>query len=241
MTLKKRIVNTTIKRLTRIVCRVDSEQLQHVPEHGPLIIVANHINFIEVPLIYTHLQPRPVTGFAKAETWDNRLMGYLFDLWEAIPLKRGEPDLPALRTAIKALRDGQIIAVAPEGTRSEDGCLQRGHPGVVFLALQSQAPILPIAYHGGEQLGNNIRRLRRTDFHIEVGRPFTINTQGVQVTKQVRQHIADEIMYQLAAILPEAYRGLYSDLENASQDYLQFQPLQHSRNVDKPLAHGSSR
>jgi 1-acyl-sn-glycerol-3-phosphate acyltransferase len=229
MTLQKRLVNTTIKGLTRIVCRVDSEQLKDVPAQGPLIIVANHINFIEVPLIYTHLQPRPVTGFAKAETWDNRLMGYLFDLWEAIPLQRGEPDLPALRRAIEALQAGKIIAVAPEGTRSGDGKLQRGHPGVVFLAQRSQAPILPIAYHGGERLGKNLRRLRRTDFHIEVGRPFTIDTHGVRVTRQVRQKIADEIMYQLSAILPKAYRGVYSNLENASQDFLRFDPpLSHS-------------
>jgi 1-acyl-sn-glycerol-3-phosphate acyltransferase len=223
MTFKKRLVNTTIKNLTRVVCRVDADQFKHVPEQGPLIIVANHINFIEVPLIYTHLQPRLVTGFAKAETWDNRFMAYLFDLWEAIPLRRGEPDLIAIKRAIEVLEDGQIIAVAPEGTRSGDGCLQRGHPGVVFLALRSRAPILPLAYYGGEHIGRNIRRLRRTDFHVKVGRPFTIDASGVRVTKKIRQKIADEIMYQVSAILPTQYRGVYSDLENATQKYLRFE------------------
>lgn len=224
MKVHKRLVDSTIRGLTRIVCRIDKEQLGLVPSKGPLIIVANHINFLEVPLLYTHLQPRPVTGFAKAETWDNRFLAYLFDLWEAIPLRRGEADIRALKKAIEKLKAGHIIAMAPEGTRSEHGKLQRGHPGVVFLALQSNAPLLPVAYYGGEMFNKNIRRLRRTDFHIRVGQPFGIDTRGASVTGGVRQKIADEIMYQLSAILPQQYRGVYSDLENASQDFLRFEP-----------------
>ena len=92
MAIAARVVNTTIKGLTRAICRVDDSQLVHVPERGPLIIVANHVNFLEVPLLFTHLQPRPVTGFAKAETWDNPAMALLFNLWGAIPLERGEAD-----------------------------------------------------------------------------------------------------------------------------------------------------
>jgi len=168
--LRARLVNGAIKGITRLLCRVDDAQLVRVPERGPLILVANHINFLEVPLIYTHLLPRPVTGFAKAETWDNPAMAALFDLWEAIPLQRGEADHSAIRRALKALSEGQILAMAPEGTRSGDGRLQRGQPGVVTLALLSGAPLLPIVYYGGERLRGNLARLRRTDFHIVVGR-----------------------------------------------------------------------
>lgn len=224
MKLQKRLVDSTIRGLTRVVCRIDKEQLGLVPSTGPLILVANHINFIEVPLIYTHLQPRPVTGFAKAETWDNRLLAYLFDLWEAIPLQRGEADIRALKKALEALRAGQIIAMAPEGTRSENGRLQRGHPGVVFLALQANVPLLPVVYFGGEKFKTNIHRLRRTDFHIKVGQPFYVDARDIRVNARVRQKIADEVMYQLSAILPQKYRGVYSDLENASEDFLRFEP-----------------
>ena len=224
MTLTYRVVTSTIKALTRLLCRVDDVQLALVPDRGPLIIVANHINFLEVPLLYTHLQPRPVTGFAKAENWSNPALRPLFDLWGAIPLNRGEADMNALRQALAALEDGRILAVAPEGTRSGRGCLQRGHPGVVFLALRSGAPLLPMVYYGGEHFWRNFTHLRRTDFHIVVGQPFHLDAGGVKVNRQIRQQMVDEIMYQVAALLPPAYRGVYSDLATATETYLRFLP-----------------
>jgi len=222
MTLTGRVVGTTIKRLTRILCRVDDAQLAHVPAQGPLILIANHVNFLEVPLLYTHLQPRSVTGFAKIETWHNPAMGLLFDLYGAIPLRRGEADVAAFRRGLAILEAGQILAVAPEGTRSGHGRLGRGYPGVVMLALRSGAPLLPMAYYGGESFRQNIARLRRTDFHIVVGRPFYLEAGGVKMTRVVRQQMVDEIMYQLAALLPPAYRGHYSNLDVATEQYLRF-------------------
>ena len=220
MSLANSVVSTTIKGLTHILCRIDASELAQVPAQGPLLLVANHINFLDAPVIYTHLQPRPLTGFVKAETWDNPLMGYLFTTWGGIPIRRGEPDRTALRHALEALNAGMIVAVAPEGTRSGDGRLKRGYPGVITLALRSRAPILPMAYYGGELFRGNLSRLRRTDFHIAVGLPFTIETDDEKVTRQVRQEITDEIMYQIAALLPPAYRGEYANLEAATQRYL---------------------
>jgi 1-acyl-sn-glycerol-3-phosphate acyltransferase len=166
--LPERVVNTALKGITRIICRIDDEQLTKVPHQGPLILATNHVNFLEVPIVYTHLQPRTITGFAKAETWDNRPMGFLFDLWEAIPIERGEADLGALRRGLKALEQGQILAVAPEGTRSGDGKLRRGHPGIVLMALKSGAPILPVVVHGGEIFWSNIKQLKRTEVNLVV-------------------------------------------------------------------------
>ena len=222
MTLTYRVVTSTIKGLIRLLCQVDDAQLARVPDRGPLIIVANHVNFLEVPLLYTHLQPRPMTAFAKAETWDHPALRLLADLWGAIPLNRGEADMAALRQALEALEAGHILAVAPEGTRSGHGRLQRGHPGVVFLALRSGAPLLPMVYYGGELFWSNLSRLRRTDFHIVVGQPFYLDASGIKVTREVRQQMTDEIMYQMAALLPPAYRGVYSDLAAATETYLRF-------------------
>ena len=232
MTLTGRVVGTTIKRLTRILCRVDDAQLAHVPTQGPLILIANHVNFLEVPLLYTHLQPRPVTGFAKIETWNNPAMGLLFDLYGAIPLRRGEADVAAFRRGLAILEAGQILAVAPEGTRSGHGRLGRGYPGVVMLALRSGAPLLPLAYYGGESFRQNIARLRRTDFHIVVGQPFYLEAGGVQMTRVVRRQMVDEIMYQLAALLPPAYRGHYSNLGAATEQYLRF-PVSSESNLHR--------
>ena len=220
MSLAFRTVNYTIKGLTQALCRIESEHLKQVPSCGPLILVCNHVNFLEVPVVFTHLQPRPVTGLVKAETWDSPFLGPLFNLWGGIPVRRGEPDTAALRRAIQSLAQGKILAISPEGTRSGTGILQRGHPGIVSLALHSGAPLLPLVYYGGEAFHHNLRRLRRTDFHIRVGQPFHLATHNGLVTRGVRQQITDEIMYQLAALLPSQYRGAYADLASATRQYI---------------------
>jgi 1-acyl-sn-glycerol-3-phosphate acyltransferase len=223
--LTRSLVTLWMRAVVYLMCRVDAVQLAQVPRQGPLLLVANHVNFLEVPVIYTRLMPRPMSVLAKAETWDNPAIGWLFDTMggtNAIPVRRGEADMDALRQALEALAAGQILAVAPEGTRSGDGCLQRGQPGVVMLALHSGAPILPMVYYGGECLRHNLKRLRRTGFHVRVGQSFYLETGGRRVNREIRQQMTDEIMFQLAALLPPAYRGVYADLEAATENFLRF-------------------
>jgi 1-acyl-sn-glycerol-3-phosphate acyltransferase len=222
MTITERILNFVVQAILRLACRVDVSQLVRVPEHGPLIIVTNHVTFLEVPLIFTHLRPRPLTGFAKAETWDNPLLGWIFNVWRAIPLKREEADMSAMRSALEVLQEGRILAVAPEGTRSGHGRLQQAKPGVALLALRSGAPLLPIVHIGGEAFKRNLKRFWRTDFRVIVGNPFRIEIGDHKVTAEIRQQITDEIMYQLAALLPEKYRGVYGDLSAATEKFLRF-------------------
>jgi len=222
MALGRRIIVATVKGVMRLICRIDDTQLARVPQQGPLIVVTNHVNILEIPIIYTHLQPRPVTGFVAAYRWGSRLLGWLLDACGAIPLRRGEADLAAMRRGVEMLKAGHILVIAPEGTRSGHGRLQKAHPGVVLLALHSGAPLLPLVYYGGERYRDNLRRLRRTDFHIVVGKPFTLDAGGVKVTRQVRRQMIDEVMYHMSALLPPAYRGVYSDLNPATETYLTF-------------------
>ena len=231
MTFRQQLTNSALHGLTSLMCRVDAAQLERVPEQGPLILVANHVNFLEIPVLYTRLGTRPIVAFAKAETWDSLLIRCLFDLSRAIPVRRGEADTIALRRAGQVLETGHILAVAPEGTRSGDGRLQRGHPGVVMLALRARAPLLPMAYYGGERLRHNLPRLKRTDFRVVVGQPFYLHAEG-KVTRETRQQMVDEIMYQLAALLPPAYRGYYSDLSAATEQYLRF-PATSESNLNR--------
>ena len=225
MTLTYRVVTSSIKSLTRLLCRIDDAQLARVPERGPLIIAINHVNFLEPPIFYTHLHPRPLTGFVKAENLEHPFFGpLLLGLWGGIPIRRGEADMAAFRQALAALEEGRILAMAPEGTRSGDGHLQQGRPGIALLALRSGAPVLPIVCYGGESFWDNLPRLRRTDFRIVVGQPFYLDAGGVKVTRHVRQQMADEVMHQMAALLPPAYRGVYSDLAAATETYLRFLP-----------------
>jgi len=148
-------------------------------------------------------------------------MGWLFDLWGAIPIRRGEADVDALRKGFTALEQGCILAVAPEGTRSRHGRLLRARPGVAMIALRSGVMLLPLAHWGGENFSGNLKRLKRTDFHVKVGQPFRLQVEE-KVTRQVRQQVADEIMFQIAALMPEAYRGEYVMMDKSTAKYLRF-------------------
>ena len=237
--MTSRLVNATIKRLMRMLCRIDDAQLASVPAQGPLIFLSNHINFLEPPVVYTHMLPRPMAFFAKVESWDNKWMGLLFDMWGGIPLKRGTADVGAIRLGLEVLEKGAILAVAPEGTRSGDGAMGKGHPGVVIMALRSGAPLLPMACYRHEDFWDNLTHLRRTDFRIVVGHPFSLRTNGMPVTREVRRQITDEIMYQIAALLPPSYRGVYANLSEATETFLRF-PAMSESNLQQTLDRESS-
>lgn len=220
MKILSKIISPVIKGFLGLICKVDSSEMKKVPRKGPLIVVLNHINFLEVPLIYTHLLPRDLASIVKRETWKNPLLGCLGNIWEAIPLDRRASDISAMRKSLKALKDGRVLIIAPEGTRSGTGCLQSGHAGVVQIALHSGAPIIPIAHFGGEAVWKNIKKFRRTPFTFRVGKPFYIN-KGVY-SKNDRKLIIDDIMKQLSLLLPVQYRGIYQEPEKSISGFLDF-------------------
>jgi len=204
-----KIVTFIVKAGTNILCRIDAPDIHKMPARGPLIVISNHTGQLEVAVFFGLLQPRPITGWAKMESWDNAFLNWLFNLWGLIPVRRGEGDTSALRRAMKALEDGYIFGIAPEGTRNKTGKLKRAHPGAVMLATHSGATILPLAHWGGENFLKNLAHFKRTDFHVRVGEPFQLNLEGVKVTREVRQQIADEMMLRLAELLPPTYHGAY--------------------------------
>lgn len=214
-----KITALLVKLGTSILCRIHAADLHKVPMRGPLIVYSNHSGQIEVAVFFAQLQPRPISGWAKAESWENAFFRWLFNLWGLIPVRRGEADTAALRQAVAALKAGYIFGIAPEGTRNVTGRLKRAHPGAVLLALHAGVPLQPVAHWGGEDFRTNLPRLKRTDFHIRVGEPFCLDVEGVRVTKEIRQQIVDEMMYRLAALLPKEYRGEYADVPNFERQY----------------------
>ena len=222
MNLLQTLIVYLLKTGTFLTLRVDAPDLDRVPTAGPLILAVNHINTLDVPIIEGQLFPRRLIALAKIETWNSRFMGWLFDLFEAIPVRRGEADLKAIHQCLQALSHKEILGVAPEGTRSYDGKLQAGLPGIVLLALHSGAPILPVVHYGGEAFASNLKRLKRTDFHIRVGRPFCLDSHGERVNSSVRQVMTDEIMREMAVLLPPAYRGPFADCDDHPQKYIRY-------------------
>lgn len=219
MTLAGRFITFIVELLLKILCKVEGDKLESVPRQGPLILVVNHINFLEVPLIYTLLLPRRVCGIIKKETWDNWFLRILAKEWGAIPVDRETPGTSTFKEAGKALKEERILCVAPEGTRSGNGVLAKGQQGVVFLALQNRVPILIVAHYGVENFWSNIKRLKRTRVTFVVGKPFML-TSEMKITKKVYQEVTDQIMARMASMLPERYRGVYADMKITSDKYI---------------------
>lgn len=220
MSLSQRLITFTLKAITSLICRIEDTEIERVPDHGPFIIYTNHINILEIPIIYTRLQPRHVYGLVLAERWRNPILRWILNTTQAIPIRRASADVTAMRKGLEVLARGDIIAISPEGTRSHDGILQTALPGVILLALHANVPLLPIAYHGAEKWLENLSRLQRTDFHIRVGNMVKLVARGERVTHAVRQQMVDELMTQLAALLPEDQRGKYAEYTVKSSSYL---------------------
>jgi len=219
MTLLSVLINPPIKAILSTFLKVESSEVASIPMEGPLIIATNHINSLDAPVGFSHLHPRPLTAFVKTETWDNLFFKFLFTAWDAIPIKRGEVDFTAFRLAEEALAQKKIVIVAPEGTRSKHGRLNQGYPGIALLAIRSGAPILPVVFYGNENI-KGLRLGKRTDMVIKVGKPFKIELNGRSLDRENRLQMTNEIMYEIARILPEENRGIYSDITNTKKEFL---------------------
>lgn len=192
---------------------------EHLPKRGPAIIAANHINMIDPPLMATCI-PRRATFLGKEELFRIPFWGYLYRGYGAIPVRRYKADLAAVRRAVQALRAGQIVVMFPEGTRSPDARLTRGYPGTALIAMRSGAPVIPVAISGSEVVelpGIFLRALlRRPKVRVVFGEPFHL-PQGRARAEQIQRY-TDIIMERIAALLPEGYRGVYSDLGTGSSE-----------------------
>jgi 1-acyl-sn-glycerol-3-phosphate acyltransferase len=154
LNLAGKFATIAIYTILRIICRVDSKELEKIPLRGPYIIAINHTNFLEVPMIFTHLLPRKVVGIVKKETWKGGLIKWMANTWEAISVDREGQTTETFRQSRRVLNQGYFLVIAPEGTRNQDGKLRMGKPGVVSIALRSKVPIIPVVHYGGEQIIN---------------------------------------------------------------------------------------
>jgi len=205
------ILDAVSTAVARVLFRFDVRGLDHLPLNGPYILISNHISAFEFPALRVLLRPRAVRTLAKSESWDRKALAWMFNQWKAIPIRRGESDMSALRTALQVLKDGGILGIMPEGTRSGDGRLARGNPGITILAQKSGCPIVPMAFWGVERVNANLKHFRRTEFHFRVGEPFTLAFPTGRTTREDRQALADEVMQHIAELLPRSYHGVYRD------------------------------
>ena len=195
--------------LVFIYCRrYEAVGREHVPASGGVIVVSNHLNNADPPMIQRAL-PRYIVFMAKKEMLDAPLVGLLFRAWGAFPVRRGEADLGALRTACQVVQRGEMLMMFPEGTRSRTGQIGEGHPGTAMIARRTGAPILPVAITGTEGIawpGVFLRPRSISHVRVAIGEPFVLGKDG-RANSQALRADTDEIMAHIAALLPKQYRA----------------------------------
>ena len=193
--------------LLMLISSRDVRGRENVPRKGALIVASNHLSNGDPPIL-TVAVPRQIAWMVKAEWFKAPLIGLLFRLSGMIPVRRFEADLQALRRAQHVLRDGGVLAMFPEGTRGGDKGLRAGEPGTALIALRTSTPIVPIAIWGTEYVKLPRDFLRRTRAHVRFGKPFTLEASG-RITRDDVARGTETIMKEIAALLPERYRGAY--------------------------------
>jgi 1-acyl-sn-glycerol-3-phosphate acyltransferase len=178
--------------------------IEHVPIDGPAIISANHRSFFDSPLLMA-MAPRPVVFLGKAEYMDARSTKFLFPAFGMVPIKRDvkKASMAALTTAAELLAAGKLVGIYPEGTRSRDGMLHRGHSGVAHLAMISGAPIIPVGLTGTERvqpIGTSVPRPFRGPVTIQFGEPIHPGDYRYGGSRKRRQQMLDDVMASIASM-----------------------------------------
>ena len=202
----------------RLIFRPDVEGRENVPDTGPAILASNHLSFsdsIFMPLMVK----RRVTFVAKQEYFTGKgLKGRLTKMFfvgtGCIPVDRsgGRAAQAAIDTGMRVLREGKLFGIYPEGTRSPDGRLDRGKTGVARMALESGAPVVPVAMLNSDEIqptGQIIPNLRRPK--IVFGKPLDFSRyQGMSGDRFIERAVTDEIMYELMQLSGREYIDIYA-------------------------------
>jgi 1-acyl-sn-glycerol-3-phosphate acyltransferase len=176
----------------------------NLPKSGPYILAANHLAWADIPLIVLHI-PRKVVYMAKEEYFSSKI-AWLIRFLGAFPVKRGEADRQALRTAEEQLQKGNILGIFPEGTRSRTRTMAKGHAGLAMIALRTGVPVVPAAIWGTEHVFKKFRPL----VTITYGEPIVFKPKGKKITREDIDEVTEQIMQKIAEMLPPEYRGVYN-------------------------------
>src|SRR4051794_29359499 len=206
-----------VRPLLRIVFRPVVAGLENVPAEGPIILASNHLSFVDsvlIPLVV----PRRVTFLAKAEYFEGKglasVLGAFLSAMGHIPVPRTEQRaaVAALDVALQTLDEGNAFAIYPEGTRSEDGRLYRGHTGVGWLALNAHVDIVPVAVRDTQRImpvGARLPRIVRPG--VTFGKPIDYKAFTDMPPARGRRALVDEIMREIQALSGQEFTGTYNE------------------------------
>lgn len=189
----KKFLKNTIKSIVRgaiyIWCKVYYRAkiigLENIPKEGPLIFCGNHRTYLDPPLMVATAK-RDMKFLAKEELYNNKFLAFLGWVFEAIPVKRDEKDVSAIKTSLKFLKSGQCIALFPEGTRNGLEKGEKVKDGVAFFAVRSGAKVVPCGIKGGTKENRKVT--------ITYGMPLDYSEYKGTKDKEKLEEITEEIM-----------------------------------------------
>jgi 1-acyl-sn-glycerol-3-phosphate acyltransferase len=208
------VIKVVLTPVLRVCYRVRVEGRSHVPKHGPVILAANHRSFMDsifLPLVIR----RRVTFVAKAEYFDSKKTAWFFRGVGQIPIRRegGSASERALASASEVLETDGVFGIYPEGTRTRDGYLHRGHTGVARLALRTGAPIVPVGMIGTDEVQATDAKLPRffRKITIRFGQPVPLaHYVDRQDERIVLRQITDEVMFEIQQLSGYEYVDTYA-------------------------------
>ena len=169
----------------KLVYRLEINGLENVPKEGPIIFCGNHRSYIDPPLIVATAK-RDMKFLAKEELYKNKFLAFLGWAFEAIPVKRDEKDISAIKTSLKDLKEGKCIALFPEGTRNGLEKGEKVKDGVAFFAVRSGAKVVPCGIKGGTK---ELKKLT-----ISYGKALDYSKYKGSKDKDVLDNITKKIM-----------------------------------------------
>jgi len=195
-----------------------------IPTSGPTLIMMNHQGGLDPVVVMGAVGPRYLCVMSKIENFGVPFVSFIMRRWGCYPIRRGLVDRRALEYTLKILAEGEMVLIAPEGTRSD--ALQEAKDGLAYLAIKSGAAIVPVGLRGTREADRRLKARRflpPTPVSLTFGRAFRFKARAEdRVPRAQMAQMTREAMYQLAALLDESQRGFYADLSQATTDTLDF-------------------
>lgn len=221
----RRIMHPLLRAIVPTFCKVEVCGLENVPRHGRTCLMINHVSYLDPIVVTVGIPFRHTISLSKVENFSIPVAGWFLRQWGHYPIHRGEYDRKALMQTIELLKSGQLVLMAPEGTRHPGG-MQQAKEGMAYVATKADAVIVPAAICGAEDWRRRLKRFRRAYAKVVFGAPFRLRTDGRRrIPRAELAEMTAQSMHQLALTIPEEYaylRGFYSDIENARADRLEF-------------------
>lgn len=181
------LVKSFCRTVFKNIYRVEIRGLDNIPVDGPLIICANHINWLDSPLVGSMLTRRRMYVMAKEELFRLKVLSSFLKEMGAFPVRRGSADIRSIRTSLALLKNKEFIAMFPEGTRSKTGKMGEASPGVALIALKGRSPVLPVAIRGDYRFFGKVK--------INIGKPLDFSKYyGEKAKKGLLLEITTDIM-----------------------------------------------